>query len=137
VTLYDLEIELVKRNVSMSLRREAGKWIAHCGTSIGIVGTGKIGHGRDADIEQAIRAMLERFDGRRVVRVNYRVEGNVILLSDETSAVLDDGDSDASAVEREIRRDAAALAKSLGRRVIVEAANGIELKRLGSDEVAS
>lgn len=63
MTLYELEIELVKRNVSMSLRREAGKWIAHCGTSIGVVGTGKIGYGRDADIEQAIRAMLERFDG--------------------------------------------------------------------------
>lgn len=58
MTLYELEIELVKRNVSMSLRREAGKWTVHC-----VVGTGKIGYGRDADIEQAIRAMLERFDG--------------------------------------------------------------------------
>lgn len=49
----------------MSLRREAGKWIAHCGTSIGIVGTGKIGYGRDADIEQAIALALRGFDGRR------------------------------------------------------------------------
>jgi hypothetical protein len=63
MTLGDLEIELVKRNVSMSLRRESGQWIAYC--SPPIFGTGRIGYGRDADIERAIRAMLDRFDGRR------------------------------------------------------------------------
>jgi hypothetical protein len=64
MTLGDLEIELVKRNVSMSLHRESGQWIAHC--SPPIFGTGKVGHGRDANIEQAIRAMFDRFDGRKL-----------------------------------------------------------------------
>ena len=65
--------------------------------------------------------------------IGYTVTGATMVLDQATSDALYTGDSDASAVEREIRRDAEALAASLGRRVTVEAANGIEIRRLGAE----
>ena len=65
--------------------------------------------------------------------IDYTVTGTTMTLSQATTDAQDTGDSDASAVEREIRRDAETLAASLGRPVTVEAANGIELKRLGAE----
>ena len=64
--------------------------------------------------------------------IDYTVTGTTMTLSQATTDALDTGDSDASAVEREIRRDAETLSASLGRPVTVETASGIALKRLGA-----
>lgn len=66
--------------------------------------------------------------------VQSAVRGESTMILDQTTSdALDTGDSDASAVEREIRRDAEQLAASLGRRINVEAANGISLSHLAAD----
>jgi len=63
--------------------------------------------------------------------IGYTVTGSTMSLDAATTDALDERHdaSDRSAVEREIATDAELLAASLGRRVTVETANGIELRR--------
>jgi hypothetical protein len=65
-----------------------------------------------------------------MAKINWKLNGHTITLSKRTSAALDGADSDAAAVEREIKQDAETLSLSMRCPIDVETSNGILVRRL-------